>query len=206
MTNEITRDLEYYRNLPYGIALRKDEDGDWIARVEELSGCIAHGETPARAVENLEEVKVAWIEDAIEAGDAIPEPRGDEKLPSGKWLQRVPRSLHKGLTEMAENEGVSLNQLVSTILAESLGRRRATPIVAVGKPIEIKGWENVLQAKWHQHQKEWDIGGWQIDAHKPTEFAIDALGSRLFGIPNQINETDFRVTERASKKDFAFKA
>jgi len=205
MTNESTRDLEYYRSMSYGIALRKDEDGDWVARVEELPGCIAHGETPARALENLEEVKAAWIEDAIEAGDAVPEPRPDEKLPSGKWLQRVPRSLHKGLTEMAENEGVSLNQLVTTVLAESLGRHRAGPTVALGNPLGMKGW-NILQAKWHQHQREWDISGWQVDVHKPIEFAIDALGSRLFGIPNQINETDFRVTERARKKDFGFKA
>jgi antitoxin HicB len=205
MTNEATRDVEYYRNLSYGIALRRDEDGDWVARVEDLPGCIAHGETPVQALENLEEIKVAWIGDAIEAGDAVPEPRVDEKLPSGKWLQRVPRSLHKDLTEMAAEEGVSLNQLVTTVLAESVGRYRGGPVAALGKPLEMKGW-NFLQAKWHQHQKEWDIGGWQIDPHKPIEFAIDALRSQLFGIPNQINETDFRVTERARKKDFSFKA
>jgi antitoxin HicB len=205
MTNEAMRDLEYYRKLSYGIALRKDEDGDWVARVEELPGCIAHGETPAQALENLEEVKVAWIEDAIEVGDAIPGPKVDEKLPSGKWLQRVPRSVHKALTQMAEEEGVSLNQLVTTVLAESLGRHRAGRVATLGNPLGMKGW-NILQAKWHQHQKEWDISGWQIDPHKPIEFAIDALGSRLFGIPDQINETDFKVTERASKKDFAFKA
>src|ERR1019366_10565984 len=123
MKSEVKRDLGYYRDLLYGILLRKDEDGDWVARVEELPGCTAHGGTEAEALENLEEVKSAWLEDALAAGAAIPEPVATEKLPSGKWLQRVPRSLHKKLTETAEREGVSLNQLVTSILAEAVGRR-----------------------------------------------------------------------------------
>lgn len=205
MKNEATKDLEYYRNLSYGIALRRDEDGDWVARVEELPGCIAHGATPAQALESLDEIKAAWIEDAIEARDAIPEPRVDEKLPSGKWLQRVPRSLHKDLTETAEKEGVSLNQLVTTVLAEALGRRRASPVVVIDDPFEMRGW-NVLPAKWHQHKKEWDIGGWQIDRHKSVEFLMEALDSPMFAIPDQINESHFKVTERASKKELTFKS
>ena len=120
------KNLDYYIGLPYGITLRKDEEGDWVARVLELSGCTAHGGTQAEALEKLEQVKTAWIEDAIDAGDAIPEPNVGDKLPSGKWLQRVPRSLHKGLVEMAGMEGVSLNQLVTTVLAGALGTHRAT--------------------------------------------------------------------------------
>jgi antitoxin HicB len=65
----------------------------------------------------------AWLEDALASGAAIPEPRIAEKLPSGKWLQRVPRSLHKKLVEMADREEISLNQLVTSILSEAVGRR-----------------------------------------------------------------------------------
>src|SRR5579863_8097615 len=118
------KNLDYYRSLPFGITLRKDDEGDWVARVEELPGCIAHGGTQAEALEKLEEVKAAWIEDAIESGDVIPEPKVDDELPSGKWLQRVPRSLHKSLTEMAKREGVSLNQFVTTVLAEAVGTQK----------------------------------------------------------------------------------
>ena len=38
-------------------------------------------------------------------------------------MQRVPKSLHARLSIRAKQEGVSMNALVSTLLAESLGRR-----------------------------------------------------------------------------------
>lgn len=38
-------------------------------------------------------------------------------------MQRVPRSLHARLALRAKQEGVSMNALVSTFLAEGLGRR-----------------------------------------------------------------------------------
>ena len=41
----------------------------------------------------------------------------------GQWRQRVPKSLHAALARRAEHEGVSLNMLVTTLLAEGIGRR-----------------------------------------------------------------------------------
>ena len=123
MKNEIARKRDHLRTLPYGILLRRDEDGDWIARVAELPGCTAHGPTQAEALKNLDEVMEVWLEDALISGAAIPEPRGEERLPSGKWLQRVPRSLHKKLIELAGREQVSLNQLVTSVLSEAVGLR-----------------------------------------------------------------------------------
>ena len=123
MRSELTKRRDYYRSLPYGIVLRKDEEGDWVARIKELPGCTAHGATQIEALNNLDEVMDTWLEDALASGAAIPEPRIAEKLPSGKWLQRVPRSLHKKLVEMADREEVSLNQLVTSALSEAVGRR-----------------------------------------------------------------------------------
>lgn len=57
-------------------------------------------------MDNLDEAKQAWIEDALESGDVVPEPAREEELPSGKWLQRVPRSLHKKLPDLAKKEQV----------------------------------------------------------------------------------------------------
>ena len=48
----------------------------------------------------------------------------EEVLPSGKWVQRVPRSLHKKLVSTAKREGVSLNQLVTSVLAAAVGKRQ----------------------------------------------------------------------------------
>ncbi len=43
--------------------------------------------------------------------------------PSGKWVQRVPRSLYLKLTVLAKAEGVSLNQFVTAVLAEAAGKK-----------------------------------------------------------------------------------
>ncbi len=42
---------------------------------------------------------------------------------SGKFVARVPKSIHARLSTRAKAEGVSLNTLVLTLIAEGLGRR-----------------------------------------------------------------------------------
>ena len=54
----------------------------------------------------------------------VPEP-GSGGSYSGKFIQRVPRSIHARLVVRAKQEGVSMNSLVTSILAENLGRREA---------------------------------------------------------------------------------
>ena len=67
--------LEYYLALPYTKVLRRDDEGDIVARIEELPGCVAHGANDAEALERLEDVQAAWIEEFLSAGQPIPEPR-----------------------------------------------------------------------------------------------------------------------------------
>jgi len=42
-----------------------------------------------------------------------------------KWRQRLPRTLYSKLTKQAENEGVSINSLVTAIIAEAIGAKQA---------------------------------------------------------------------------------
>lgn len=123
------KDAEYYLCLPYTVVMRRDEDGDYVARIDELPGCATHGKSPKEALENLEEVKRAWIEDCLKQGDTIPEPVTEHALPSGKWLQRVPKTLHRNLIRLAKLENVSLNQLVTSVLSEASGARKAKAAV-----------------------------------------------------------------------------
>ena len=113
-----------YLRLPYTVVLRRDEQGDYVGRIEELPGCSAHGNTPQQALKNLEEVQALWIGDCLESGEVVPEPVLEETLPSGKWVQRVPRSLHRKLVLIAKREGASLNQLVTSILSEAVGAQK----------------------------------------------------------------------------------
>jgi hypothetical protein len=55
----------------------------------------------------------------------IPKP-GELENQSGKWVQRVPKSIHLRLVNRAREEGVSLNTLVITMLSESLAYAQST--------------------------------------------------------------------------------
>jgi antitoxin HicB len=100
--------------------LSDEEGGGWLITYPDLPGCMSDGETPEEAMANGKDALAAWIKAAAETGREIPEP-GD--LPSGKFVARVPKSLHARLSARARQEGVSMNALVSAFLAESLGRR-----------------------------------------------------------------------------------
>jgi hypothetical protein len=56
----------------------------------------------------------------------VPSPRTDDDY-SGKFVVRVGRSLHRDLVRIALIEGMSLNALVSTVLARETGRYAAPP-------------------------------------------------------------------------------
>jgi antitoxin HicB len=119
-----TRTVDRYMALPYTVELRPDVDEkDFVARVVELPGCSEHGDTQEEALHNLHEAKRLWITTRLESGLPIPEPEPEEELPSGKFLVRVPRTLHKDLTVWAKKEQASLNQLVGTILAAGVQAR-----------------------------------------------------------------------------------
>ena len=105
---EVNKDVVYYLSLAYPITLRPDEDGDYVATISELPGCMAHGPDANDALANLREVQELWIEERLTSGQEVPEPESEPELPSGKWLQRVPRTLHQRLTEKAKREDVSL--------------------------------------------------------------------------------------------------
>ena len=50
-----------------------------------------------------------WIETKLENGFTIPQPVNDSQF-SGKFVVRIPKTLHARLAMEAEKEGVSLNQ------------------------------------------------------------------------------------------------
>ena len=113
-------------NLEYPITLRpltKEEGGGWLVEFPDLPGCVADGETPEEAVHEAKDAMLSWLETARLHGDAIPAPsRPDLAAYSGKWVLRAPKSLHKRLADRAREEGVSINTLAVTLLAQGLGQ------------------------------------------------------------------------------------
>lgn len=106
------KEVRDYLELPYNFIIQPitDESGSYFyARVLELDGCQSTGETFEEAYENIKEAMEGWIETKLEAGYEIPLPVGYDDF-SGKFIVRIPKSLHYKLSVEAEQEGVSLNQ------------------------------------------------------------------------------------------------
>lgn len=99
--------------------LSKEDGGGYLIEFPDLPGCMSDGETPEEAITNGQDAVKMWIETAKELKKSIPEP-GELESQSGKWVQRVPKSIHLRLVTRAKEEGVSLNTLVIMLLAESL--------------------------------------------------------------------------------------
>ena len=104
--------IKHYMELPYNYIVQpiKDESGEYFySRVLEFDGCQSTGDTFEEAYDNLKEAMQGWIEAKLENGFDIPLPVGYRDF-SGKFVVRIPKSLHFRLSIEAEQEGVSLNQ------------------------------------------------------------------------------------------------
>ena len=64
-----------------------------------------------------------WMDAHIADGRPVPVPGASTA--AGKFVQRLPRSIHARLQNRAKTEGVSLNQLVTAYVSEGLGRHSA---------------------------------------------------------------------------------
>jgi len=141
----MNKNTEYYLNLPYTLELSYDPEHAWFIRVKELPGCTSQGDTPDEAVEMIKDAMQLWIQDALEEGSQIPEPRLDDDF-SGKFNLRVPVSLHRKLSELADDQGVSLNTMCVTMLSEAVGQHTeqkvAPPIEPQAKdqPVDFHPW------------------------------------------------------------------
>ena len=128
MSVEIEDRVRTAADLPWSREIYVDEDGGYLARVPELPGCFADGDTAEEAQASLNGVIEDWLTIAFERGERIPAPRRLADQYSGRFSVRIPRSLHASLSKSAETEGCSLNQLVTTVLAAGTRGGAVTPL------------------------------------------------------------------------------
>lgn len=111
--------IEYYMKQPYKMEIVPDvEEGGFVASFPELPGCISCGNTMEEAIENIIDAKKAWIEAELEEGRKIPEAGTTDKY-SGQFKLRIPKSLHKMLSENSKREGISMNQYCMYLLSRN---------------------------------------------------------------------------------------
>lgn len=105
--------------------LSKDEGGGYLAEYPEIPGCMSDGETIEEAIANGREALRDCLAVFKETGRKAPKPGAE----AAQWRQRLPRTLYLKLTEQARREGVSINSLVTAMIAEAIGaRRRRSPV------------------------------------------------------------------------------
>lgn len=112
-------EVKDYLKLPYTrlVTEMDDESGHYFyGRILELDGCQSTGDTIDELYEGLNEALEGYIEVKLESNIPIPLPERTEDF-SGKFNVRLPKTLHQRLAIEANNEGVSLNQLVLYKLA-----------------------------------------------------------------------------------------
>ncbi|NLA93054.1 MAG: type II toxin-antitoxin system HicB family antitoxin [Spirochaetales bacterium] len=116
------KSLEDYLKLPYTIETKRESDGSYFIKVKELPGCMSIGESIEEAYAMIEDAMAEWIQFNLDAGRVIPEPEEYEtKTYSGKFVVRISSRLHQELSDAAEENGVSLNHLVSEMLSQGSG-------------------------------------------------------------------------------------
>lgn len=106
------KEVKKYLDMPYSYIINQitDESGKYfVARVLELDGLIGTGDTYEEAYNDVKEAMESYIETKIANKIEIPLPM-DASDYSGKFIVRLPKTLHKLLSKRAKEEGVSLNQ------------------------------------------------------------------------------------------------
>ena len=102
--------------------LSAEEGGGYLISYPDFSDCISDGETLEEALENGKDALKATIAALKAKKFAVPAPKSGG-VASGKFVARVPKTVHAQLATRAKTEGVSLNALVLTFIAQGLGRK-----------------------------------------------------------------------------------
>ena len=100
--------------------LSKDEGGGYLVEYPDLPGCMSDGETIEEAIANGREALRDCVDVFEESGRKLPKP----SIEAAQWRQRLPRTLYSKLTKQAELEGVSINSLVTAMIAEAIGSKQ----------------------------------------------------------------------------------
>jgi antitoxin HicB len=115
--------MKHLTDYPFEIRpLSAAEGGGFLISYPDFSECISDGETVEEAIANGDDALKATIAALEERGLPVPAPNSGG-VASGKFVARVPKTIHAQLATRAKSEGVSLNTLVLAFIAEGLGRR-----------------------------------------------------------------------------------
>ena len=94
-----------------------EEDQEYVGLCTEFPSLSWLDESQELALKGIRELVADTIKDMKENKEKVPEPFSTRKY-SGKFMVRIPPEVHRKLAELAAEEGVSINRLVSARLSK----------------------------------------------------------------------------------------
>ena len=94
-----------------------EEDQEYVGLCTEFPSLSWLDESQDLALKGIRELVADTIKDMIENNEKVPEPFSTRTY-SGKFMVRIPPEVHRKLAELAAEEGVSINRLVSARLSK----------------------------------------------------------------------------------------
>ena len=137
-----TKPLADYLAMQYPFKVVAESDGGYFIEFPDLPGCMTQVQRAEEIGPMAEEIRTLWLETEYKRGADIPAPSAPEEY-SGKFVVRLPKSLHRRLVESAELDGVSLNQFVVMLL------ERGNTLATVQRQLET-----LIQQAGQTHQTE----------------------------------------------------
>ena len=111
--------LAEYMAMPYKMEIVEDKDeGGFVVSFPDLPGCVTCGETIESAIANARDAKETWLAAALEDGYPIAEPEELEGY-SGQFKLRIPRSLHRALSEHSKEEWCQYEPILRLFVAKN---------------------------------------------------------------------------------------
>ena len=108
-------------DYPFEVRPLSEEDGGgYLISFPDFAECISDGETVEDALVNGRDALKATLAALKAKKLPLPAPNSGG-VASGKFVARVPKTVHAQLATRARAEGVSLNALVLTFIAQGLG-------------------------------------------------------------------------------------
>jgi len=113
-----------------------EEDQAWLARVDQLGGCVVDGKTPEEALANARKAIDVWIEVSQELDREIPTPLTVERLESlqGEAIAKQQELFQNAVRQVADDV---LRQFQSSKLQQVSG-------VSLGSDVRIAGFMGPL--------------------------------------------------------------
>lgn len=93
-----------------------DEDRKYMGLCVEFPDLSFLAMSPESALRGIRKLAGDVSQDMMDNGESSPDPLSDRKF-SGKFVVRIPAEVHRKLSIEAEEEGISLNRLVSAKLS-----------------------------------------------------------------------------------------